>query len=50
VVLVEHDLQLVESAVDRLCVLNFGRMLASGRVDEVLADTEVRRAYLGASG
>jgi branched-chain amino acid transport system ATP-binding protein len=50
VVLVEHDLQLVESAVDRLCVLNFGRMLASGRVDEVLADTEVRRAYLGAGG
>ncbi len=50
VVLVEHDLQLVESSVDRLCVLNFGRMLASGPVDQVLADPEVRQAYLGTGG
>jgi branched-chain amino acid transport system ATP-binding protein len=47
VVLVEHDLHLVESVVDRLFVLNFGRMLASGPVDEVLASPEVRLAYLG---
>jgi branched-chain amino acid transport system ATP-binding protein len=47
VVLVEHDLQLVETVVDRLCVLNFGRMLATGPVEEVLADPDVRRAYLG---
>jgi branched-chain amino acid transport system ATP-binding protein len=38
VVLVEHDLALVESAVDRLYVLNFGKVLATGAVDEVLAD------------
>jgi len=49
VVLVEHDLRLVESVVDRLCVLNFGRMLASGPVAEVLASPEVRLAYLGTS-
>jgi branched-chain amino acid transport system ATP-binding protein len=47
VLLVEHDMALVESAVDRLVVLNFGKVLASGRVDEVLAEPEVRRAYLG---
>ncbi len=47
VVLVEHDLPLVKTVVDRLCVLDFGRMLADGGVDEVLADSEVRRAYLG---
>jgi branched-chain amino acid transport system ATP-binding protein len=47
VVLVEHDLALVESTVDRLVVLNFGRVLASGQVAEVLAEPEVRRAYLG---
>jgi len=47
VVLVEHDLALVESAVDRLVVLNFGKVLATGGVDEVLADPEVRVAYLG---
>ena len=47
VVLVEHDLALVESAVDRLVVLNFGKVLASGSVDEVLAQPDVRQAYLG---
>jgi branched-chain amino acid transport system ATP-binding protein len=50
VVLVEHDLALVESAVDRLVVLNFGKVLASGAVDEVLAQPEVRQAYLGTTG
>ncbi len=49
VLLVEHDLTLVESAVDRLYVLNFGKVLASGGVDEVLGDPEVRRAYLGST-
>jgi branched-chain amino acid transport system ATP-binding protein len=49
VVLVEHDLALVESVVDRLFVLNFGKVLASGGVEEVLGDPEVRRAYLGSS-
>ena len=47
VLLVEHDLALVESAVDRLVVLDFGKVLASGPVDEVLAEPEVRQAYLG---
>jgi len=47
VVLVEHDLQLVEDVVDQLCVLNFGRLIASGSVETVLSDPEVRRAYLG---
>jgi branched-chain amino acid transport system ATP-binding protein len=49
VLLVEHDLALVESAVDRLYVLNFGKVLASGGVDEVLGDPDVRRAYLGST-
>ena len=47
VLLVEHDLALVESTVDRLVVLDFGKLLASGAVAEVLGDPEVRRAYLG---
>jgi branched-chain amino acid transport system ATP-binding protein len=45
--MVEHDLGLVESTVDRLYVLNFGKVLATGAVDEVLRDPDVRRAYLG---
>ena len=49
VILVEHDLTLVESTVDRLVVLNFGKVLATGGVDEVLSEPEVRRAYLGST-
>ncbi len=47
VVLVEHDLQLVEAVVDRLYVLDFGQLLAVGTVRDVLADERVRQAYLG---
>lgn len=47
VLLVEHDLAMVERVVERLYVLDFGRMLASGDRDEVLADPAVREAYLG---
>jgi len=47
VVLVEHDLEMVASAVERLVVLDFGRKIADGPIDEVLADAGVRRAYLG---
>jgi branched-chain amino acid transport system ATP-binding protein len=47
VLLVEHDLDMVASAVERLVVLDFGRKIADGSINEVLADTSVRRAYLG---
>jgi len=47
VVLVEHDLDMVAATVDRLVVLDFGRLIADGPVDRVLADAGVRRAYLG---
>jgi branched-chain amino acid transport system ATP-binding protein len=45
--LVEHDLAMVERVVDRLYVLDFGSLLASGERDEVLALPKVREAYLG---
>lgn len=48
VFVVEHDLDLVAAVVDRLVVLDSGRMIADGPVDAVLADAGVRRAYLGA--
>ena len=35
------------TVVSRLYVLDFGRIIADGPPDEVLADPEVRRAYLG---
>jgi len=45
--LVEHDLDFVRRVVELTYVLDFGRMIASGRVDEVMAEPVVRRAYLG---
>jgi branched-chain amino acid transport system ATP-binding protein len=47
ILLVEHDLDLVRRAVDRLYVLDFGRMIASGTCAEVLREEAVITAYLG---
>jgi branched-chain amino acid transport system ATP-binding protein len=47
VLLVEHDLEMVQRVVNRLFVLDSGAVLAAGAVDEVLGDSRVRRAYLG---
>jgi branched-chain amino acid transport system ATP-binding protein len=47
VVLVEHDMQLVMGISDRILVLNFGRVLASGTAQEVASDPRVIEAYLG---
>ncbi len=45
--LVEHDLGMVGDVVDRTVVMNLGVVIADGSFDEVMADTDVRRAYLG---
>jgi branched-chain amino acid transport system ATP-binding protein len=47
VLLVEHDIDLVQQVVTRIFVLDFGTMIASGSTDDVLADAAVRKAYLG---
>jgi branched-chain amino acid transport system ATP-binding protein len=49
VLLVEHDLEMVAKAVDRVVVLDVGEVIAEGTLDQVVADPEVRRAYLGRS-
>jgi branched-chain amino acid transport system ATP-binding protein len=47
VLLVEHDVEMVQSLVTRLNVLDFGTLIASGPTDDVLGDAAVRKAYLG---
>jgi branched-chain amino acid transport system ATP-binding protein len=47
ILLVEHDMNAVFALADRVTVLNYGRVIASGTVDEIRADAEVRKAYLG---
>ncbi|GAC1445217.1 MAG: hypothetical protein NVSMB55_25050 [Mycobacteriales bacterium] len=47
VLLVEHDMRLVNAVADRVTVLDAGRVIASGRPDTVRADPAVQRAYLG---
>jgi branched-chain amino acid transport system ATP-binding protein len=44
---IEHDMQMVADLADRICVLDYGRMLVEGRPDDVLKHPEVIRAYLG---
>ena len=45
--LVEHDMDAVFRLADRISVLVYGRVIATGRPDAVRADPEVQRAYLG---
>jgi len=48
VFLVEHDMRLVMGISDRVLVLDYGRLIADGAVEEIQRDPAVVRAYLGA--
>jgi branched-chain amino acid transport system ATP-binding protein len=47
VILIEHDMDLVLSLVDRVTCLNNGRLLVEGAPDEIRANQEVQDVYLG---
>nr|WP_249680943.1 ABC transporter ATP-binding protein [Roseococcus pinisoli] len=47
VLMIEHDMGVVMDISSRVMVLDFGKKIADGTPDEVLAHPQVRRAYLG---
>lgn len=46
-VMVEHDMEVVFTLADRISVIYYGRVLATGAPAEIRANEEVKRAYLG---
>ena len=49
ILLVEHDMEAVFKLADRVSVLVYGEILATGSVAEIRANQKVQQAYLGES-
>ena len=50
ILLIEHDMDVVFALADRITVLVYGRVIASGSPQSIKEDEKVREAYLGSDG
>ncbi len=49
-VIIEHDMDVVFSLADRITVLHYGQILATGPPEEIRQNQAVKDAYLGEMG
>ena len=47
ILLIEHDMDVVFALADRISVMVYGEVIATGAPDEIRGNEAVRRAYLG---
>ncbi len=47
ILLIEHDMDAVFALADRVSVLVYGKIIATGKADDIRANADVRHAYLG---
>ena len=47
IILVEHDMTVIEGITDRVVALNYGKKIAEGRFEQVSRNEELKEAYLG---
>jgi len=47
IMIIDHDMNLVEQVADHITVLNFGKRIADGKPQDVLSHPDVIAAYLG---
>lgn len=49
ILIVEHDIETISALCSRVCVLNFGQLIANGPPDQVFRDPAVIKSYTGDS-
>lgn len=47
IIIVEHDMMVIEGITDRVIALNYGQKIAEGTFEEVSQNRELKEAYLG---
>jgi branched-chain amino acid transport system ATP-binding protein len=47
IVVIEHDMTFIRALAARTSVLHYGKLFAQGSFDDIAADADVRRIYLG---